>query len=213
MNKKFIASSLFAASLLAAFGLAQADNLKKDAFEERIPIPQEEVPQQIADDCSGVSYGLAGGAPTWFFDKEKSQTGGGIYGDIRPKCLPLNFRVGAEVRHMDFYQSGARDLAEFPGATTELTFVRIPISVEYAHNIGDGVQWFAGLGPDIIKVSNDVNDWTVGLHLSTRVQYNITPNFNVGVEGGYMWAKVDDGPGDDITLDTAFVTPSLGVTF
>jgi hypothetical protein len=96
MNRKIIASSLFAASLLAIFGLAQADNLKKDTFEERIPIPQEEVPQQISDDCSGATFGVSAGVPTWFFDREKSQTGAGLWGDFRPKCTPLNIRLGVE---------------------------------------------------------------------------------------------------------------------
>jgi hypothetical protein len=212
MNSKKIASSLFAASLLAIFGLAQADNLSTDKFEERIPIPQEEVPQQIADDCSGATFGLSAGVPTWFFDREKSQTGAGAWADFRPKCTPLNIRLGVEGRHMDAYQPGARAAAEFPGATPELTFIRIPLSVEYAHDLGEGAHWFAGLGPDIINVANDIGDTSVGFHLSTRFQYDIAQNFNVGVEAGYLWASVS-GPGDDVELDTAFVTPSLGVTF
>jgi hypothetical protein len=214
MNKKILKSSLFAAVLLASFGQALADNLKKDAFEDRIPIPAEEVPQQemLADDCSGVMWGVSAGVPTWFFESEDSQTGAGLYGDIRPKCTPLNIRLGVETRHMDAHQPAAQAAAEFPGKTTELTFVRVPLTVEYAHDISENTHWFAGLGPDLIKVSNDVSEWDVGFHLSTRVQYDITNNFNMGVEGGYMWNDVN-GPVNDINLDTWFVTPSLGVSF
>jgi hypothetical protein len=212
MNRKQLTFSFLAASLLAIFGFAQADNLRKDAFQETIPIPREEVPQQIADDCSGATFGLSAGVPTWFFDKEKSQTGAGVWGDIRPKCTPLNIRIGVEGRHMDAYQPAARAAAEFPGLTPELTFIRIPLSFEYAHDLDDSTHWFAGLGPDIIHVANDVSDTSVGFHLSTRFQYDITKNFNVGLEAGYLWASVD-GPTDDVELDTAFVTPSLGVTF
>jgi len=212
MNRKQLASSFLAASLLAVFGLAQADNLKPENFTERVDIPKEEVPPQIADDCSGASYGLSAGVPTWFFDREKSQTGAGLWGDFRPKCTPLNIRLGVEGRHMDAYQPGARAAAEFPGATPELTFIRIPLSVEYAHDISESTHWFAGLGPDLIHVANDIGDTSVGFHLSSRVRYDITKNFNVGLEAGYLWAKVD-GPGEDVKLNTAFVTPSLGVTF
>lgn len=212
MTKK-LTSSLIAASLLAVFGFAQADNLRKDTFEETIPIPTEEVPQQIADDCSGASYGVSAGVPTWFFDNEHTRAGAGLYTDVRPKCTPLNFRLGVELSHLNSSQSGSTPLNEFPKiGGAELTFVRIPLSVEYAHDIDESTHWYAGLGPDLIHVANAYNDTTVGLHLSSRVRYDITKNINLGLEVGYMWARVD-GPSDKVKLDTAFVTPSLGVTF
>jgi hypothetical protein len=212
MNRKKIYSSLFVASLLSLSGLVYADNLRKDTFEERIPIPAEEVPEQIVDDCSGVNFGLSAGVPTWFFDNEDSHTGAGLYGDIRPKCAPLNVRLGIEGRHVDFYQPGALEAAEWPGKTPELTFIRIPLSIEYVADIGENTHWFAGLGPDLIHVANDVSDTSVGFHLSTRAQYDITKSVNVALEAGYMWGEVS-GPGADIELDTAYLTPQVGVTF
>ena len=162
--------------------------------------------------CEGWGSRFAAGAPIWFFDEESTEIGGGIYYDLYSRCLPLNLRLGAEVNHMGADQPNALASAEKPGSDARLTFIRIPFAVEYMTSVEEDTIFFAGLGPDIIHTANDIEDTSVGMHISTRILHNFTENWGAAIEAGYMWGEVNDGHGD-VTLDNAFIIPTLSYSF
>lgn len=166
----------------------------------------------IDEDCDWGSR-IAIGSPVWFFQEEDTEVGGGIYGDLYPCNYPVNFRIGAEISHIGADQSNALDSAEFPGKPVRLTFIRIPLAVEYVAPLSGKTKFFIGGGPDIIRTANDVSDTSVGLHLSARVLHNFNEHIGLALEAGYMWGEVNDDGGGDIDLDNTFVIPTLSYTF
>ena len=190
-----------------------ADVVPKSDFQERVNIPRQEVPaaKPIAAAC-GMNARLSGGLPIWFFDEEDTVAGGGAYMDIWDCEYPLNFRVGAEIRHMDLDQNAAAGNAEFPGKTVEITYVRIPLAVEYMTPVYDDTTLYLGVGPDIINAANDVSDTSVGMHLGARLHYAFDENWGAAVEAGYMWGEFDGNAGD-IDMDGAYLTPQVSYTF
>ncbi|MCI5065206.1 porin family protein [bacterium] len=163
--------------------------------------------------CDGWANRLSAGAPIWFFQEEGTEVGGGLYLDTYSCCQPYNFRIGAEVNHMDADQPNALTAAERPDKVAELTFVRIPLSVEYVVPVANRTNLFFGLGPDIITTANDISDTGVGMHISARLLHDFTDHFGLAVEAGYMWGEVEAGEGGDVDLDNTFIIPSLSYTF
>ena len=50
------------------------------------------------------------------------------------------------------------------------------------------------------------------MHLSARVHYAFNETWGAALEAGYFWGDVD-GEGEDVSLDNAFVTPTIAYTF
>lgn len=211
-----LTSILGSAVLIAGSGLfstVHADQPPREEFRERIPIqePREPMREPVREE-GNWNHRLSAGVAVWFFDHEDTEAGPAGFYDVWHDDMPLNFRVGIEGRHLYLSQRNAQSIAEAPGKTPDITFLRIPISVEYALPLQERFTMFFGIGPDIIRVANDTSDWDVGMHLSTRLHYDITEHWGVAVEGGYFWADVD-APGPDIELDSAYVTPMIAYTF
>ena len=184
-----------------------------------LPPPAPEAARQehnaaavMEPDCDW-GYRVAGGVPYWMFDKENNQSGAGVYADAFNNGRRINLRAGIEGRHMYLGQDPARSAQEFEGKTTRITYMRIPLSVEYIVPLDeDRTQFFFGGGPDIVHTANDIESTTVGAHLSARLLYNFDPNWGVAIEGGYMWGNAKR-TGKDVNLDGAYVTPTLNYTF
>ena len=210
MTRKFLLAPL-ALSLLNV-GAALADVAPKETFQEKIPVKEPEVQKQAQPEC-GWTARLSAGVPVWFFDKEDAQAAAGLYIDAAPCDLPLKLRVGVEGRHIDIDQDGAENYAEAPGKATKITFIRIPFAAEYVYQIDQGWNWYTGGGPDLIRTANDLSDFTVGLHLSTRLEYEFENQIAVALEGGYMWSEVERHDKGDISLDGAYVLPTIGYRF
>jgi|GEM_PF-4476708 len=155
---------------------------------------------------------LSLGVPVWFFDEEDNQAGAGGYLDFWRTDIPLNFRVGIEGRHMDLHQESAEYAREWFDKTTQISFYRIPFSLEYMHGLTESMTLYFGGGPDIIRTANDISEGTVGMHLSSRLHYAFTQRWGMALEAGYMWGEID-GQDGDIVLDNAFVVPTLTYTF
>ena len=120
---------------------------------------------------------------------------------------------------MDLTESGSEYYAEWIDKDPRITFIRIPFSAEWMIPLGEGAtpqegaMLYLGLGPDLIRTANDLSDFTVGLHLSGRLGYEFENNWLLAVEGGYMWSEVSDRGGPDVSLDGAFVIPTIGYRF
>lgn len=206
--------SILLLGLMALPGVSVADAPASESFEERIPVgePEPVAMDRAASDCGwGTRASL--GVPVWFFEDEDTEVGAGGYLDFYPCDMPLNLRVGIEGVHMNLDQPNAASIAEAPGKSPEISFYRIPFAVEYVMPLMEATDLYLGLGPDLIRVANDTSDWSVGMHLSARLAYDLGNNFGLGLEGGYMWGEVDNNTGDDIKLDNAFVIPTLSYSF
>ena len=212
-SKIFGLSGMVAIAALLSVAGAYADAPPDEQYRERIPVQEQAVAptQASANDC-GWGARLSAGVPVWFFDDESTSAGAGAYLDVFPCETPINLRIGIEGRHIDIDQPGAEQYAEWPGKTTELTYIRIPMAVEYVMPLAENANWYIGGGPDLIRTANDLSDFAVGAHVATRLGYDFENNISVAIEGGYMWAEVDDG-GPDINLDGAYVLPTVGYRF
>ncbi len=175
------------------------------------PIAAPVEPAPMSEECCWNTR-VSAGEGVWFFDEEDNTAFPGVYLDTWCSDYPVNFHVGIEGRHMDLHQSAAIPAAEFPGKTTEITLIKIPLSLEYMQEVAENLTLYLGAGPDIINTANDVSDTSVGFHLSSRLHYSLDEHWGVAVEGGYMWGEVD-GPEDEIKLDHAYVLPTLSYTF
>ncbi|NLF25512.1 MAG: hypothetical protein GX589_07630 [Deltaproteobacteria bacterium] len=131
-------TKLVMASLAAVLvsGIAFADMPAKEEFRETIPVVQPEAPVVVEPAC-GWGFRLNAGVPTWFFRDEDAATSGGVYMDAFPCELPINLRVGAEVRHLGFDQKEALYYAETGKDKAHITYVRIPFSAEYMVEVLD----------------------------------------------------------------------------
>ncbi len=217
MNNMKAFSKIFgaAACLLVVPGLCLAEPIFADAvpaqeFEEKIPV--EEVEPVVQKTC-GTEFRLSAGAPIFFFDEEDDQIAGGAYLDVFHCDYPVNFRVGAEVLHMDLEQDSAAPFAEFPGKTVEASFVRVPLSVEYYREFSQG--WYIATGPglSIINTANDHSETGVGFHLNFRLGYEWSENWGVALNAGYLWAELDGDGAGDVVYDSAFLVPALSYRF
>ena len=199
-----------AASMVMLGTTAFADVAPKEEFKEQIPVA-EPVPVEVAPEC-GWGFRVSGGVPIYFFDEQDTKATGGVYFDAFPCELPINLRIGAEVRHMSLTEDKAQVYAESPGREPDITYVRIPMEVSWYTEIMEQTNLYLGLGPDIVNSANDVGDTTVGLHLGGRLQYQFENNISVALDAGYMWATVDGGKGD-VKLDGAYLIPTVGYRF
>jgi opacity protein-like surface antigen len=202
------------AALMLSAAAAVADMPAKEHFKEQIPVaePQQVSKLETVKESCGWGARLSGGAPVWVFQDQDTEVGGGLYLDVFPCETPINFRIGGEITHMDLTEDSAQAYAEFPGKTPRITYVRIPISVEYMLPVAEETTLYLGGGPDLIRTANDVSDFTVGGHLGGRLMYEFENNLSLSVDGGYMWATVDDGRGD-VNLDGAYIVPTIGYRF
>ncbi len=176
----------------------------------------EQAPVRAAEPMEeGCEWGVrvAGGVPVWFFDDESNLPGAGAYVDVFNNDRRINLRLGVEGRHMYLSQDAAASAAEWSDKTTRITYMRIPLSVEYIVPLQmEGTQLFLGGGPDLVHTANDIESTEVGGHLSARMLYDFYENWGVAVEGGYMWGNAHRS-GKDVNLDGAYITPTLNYTF
>lgn len=162
-------------------------------------------------DCEW-KFRLSPGVTTWFFDEESELLGPFLGLDIWRSDYPINFHVGVEGRHMYLGQEEAVFAQEYDDKTTQITFIRIPIAVEYIQPISQTVTLYVGAGPDIIRTANDISETAVGMHVGSRLHFAFNDSWGASVEAGYMWGEVD-GQGDDVVLDNTYITPALTYTF
>jgi len=197
-------------AVMLVSGVVFADIAPKEEFKEKIPVVEPEVPV-VMETCSwGARF--SAGVPVWFFRDEDTAASGGVYLDVFPCELPINLRVGAEVRHMGISQDNALAYVEQGEKEAKITYVRIPISAEYFVSLMDRTSLYLTIGPDLVRTANDISDFTVGMHLGARLMYEFENNISLSVEGGYMWAEVkDDGP--KVNLDGAYIIPTIGYRF
>ena len=165
----------------------------------------------VEDECCWSST-LGIGVPVYLFDEEDTDAGGGLYANFT-RCN-LNLRVGAEVSHIDLDQPSAQTSAEFAGRRVDLTYVRIPLAVEYVVPLAEDTNVFLGGGPDLIATANDISEFSVGAHLGARVAHDITEKVGVALEAGYMWGEIDsENGGGDVDLNGTYITPSVYYRF
>ena len=185
-------------------------------IETPTPVPPLEEPVSLDVEPSDFGLGIAGGLNVLFLTCEDTAVAPSIMLDYQPsKDLPLNIRAGAELGSIDGEQFFFTPESQFFQDNLDLTVVRIPVSLEYVTPIGEGTKFFIGGGPDLMVVSGDadnsgvdVDDTDVGLHLSARVQQQITDGIALSLEGGYLWAELD-AEGEDLDLDSAFTAVHL----
>jgi len=217
-------------ALLVLPALARADGMPEETPKKRRvtkqveryeppPPPPEPVHEQTripmettTEEPCEWKFRLSPGMTIWFFDKESNLPGPAAALDVWRTDVPLNFHVGVEGRHMYLGQEAADFAREAPDKTTRITFIRIPFALEYMHPLAERVMWYAGLGPDIIHTANDLEDTNVGMHIGTRLHYAFDKHWGAAVEAGYMWGDVD-GEGEDVSLDNAYITPTVSYTF
>lgn len=211
---------IFLASAVLADGIWDAPVKKKQAPQAVAPMAapapaaeqmMEAKPVVMEEDCEW-KYRFSPGVTVWFFDKEDNTVAPNLSFEAWRTDIPLTYRIGWELRHLDLEQSAAQGSAEWPGKTVKTTFVRVPFSLEYRHEMGN-TTLFAGGGPDIINGANDVSDTAVGGHLGLRLHHAFNKNWGFSVEGGYMWGELEGRDKKDIVLDGAYVNPSLAYTF
>lgn len=192
-------------------GDALADRPAKEEFRERAAEqPREQRPVAQSSDW-GVR--LSPGVSVWMLDEEDTETAPALHLDVWRKDLPWNFRVGVEGQHVDLEQEEAAGLADGPGRQPRVTFVRIPFAVEYKHEINRTWAAYFGGGPDINVFANDASTTEVGAHLGARIHYAFNDHWGISVDGGYMWARIDEDDSSKVDLDGAYVTPLLTYTF
>lgn len=215
MNKNNLMRAVLTISavILVSATSAFADRPATEELRETVPLQDRQAVQaQTIPAATGCNVRASAGVPVWFFTDEDNEAAAGAYFDYWCADVPLNYRLGVELRHLDIKQGDAAAFAEGPGQPAEMTYVRIPMAVEYYQAIDEDMTWYIGLGPDIINGANDISDTAVGMHIGTRVHYAFTENWGASLEGGYMWAELEDN-GSDFDLDGWYVTPALAYTF
>jgi hypothetical protein len=177
----------------------------------QLVLPSTVIAQEMGEDCQW-KFRLNPGMTAWFFDEEKQLVGPSLSMDIWRTDYPLNFHIGAEGRHMYLGQEEAQFAEEFDGKTPRITFLRIPMALEYMVTAAEDTTWFVGAGPDIIHTANDIGETAVGMHIGTRLHYAFNETWGASLEAGYMWGEID-GDGDNVVLDNTYVTPAISYTF
>lgn len=212
MNAKILSLKVFSALvtvLLLQLNSAWADRPAKEEFRERMPAEQKEM--RVKETC-GWKTKLSPGVSIWMLDEEDTEVAPALHMDFWNCDTPLNWRVGVEGAHVNLDQDEAASLADGPGREPRVTFMHIPFALEYMHALNDKVTWYIGGGPDLNIYANDASDTQVGGHLGTRIAYNFNEHWGFSVDGGYMWAGIDEKDAD-VDLNGAYVTPLLNYTF
>lgn len=190
---------------------------------EVIPTPSRQViptaapvaaPVVMMDKESPYSFALSGGANILFNDCHDESFAVGAYGDVRKEGLPLNFRLGVEVAHLNATQFAFTPSSDFFGEEPDFAYVRIPLSVEYIVPVSEKTEFLVGGGPDLIHTSGNGADLEVGAHIGARFVRDVGENLTASVGAGYLWAENSAGNGgEDLGLDSAFTGASLGYKF
>lgn len=112
---------------------------------------------------------------------------------------------------------GESDVTAYP-VTANIKAVYPMGNVELYGLAGVGLYWVkvefteAGTG-----LSADDSDTAFGYQLGLGANYNVNPNFFIGLEGKYFWAKPSFGfagePEEDIKVDGIQATVNLGYRF
>lgn len=220
--------------LLVAFGImlmqilnldsAVADQPGKERFPERIPLPEAAESGQPADGTRSATLGsvdwtfsVSPVVTMMFFDDDRNRPLYGGYVEARRSDFPVNLRIGIEGAHFDSENDALVDAFAASGSGAsgpELTFIRVPIALEYYREVMDNLTLFAGPGLDIIHMDNFADDTGVGLHLSGRAAYEVIQDLvDVTLEGGYLFADDLESDGGDVNFDGAFVSAGVAVKF
>ena len=178
------------------------------AVEEPEPEPEPEPLATYEEQESGLIFSLGAGVNVLYFDCEDTRVAPGVYADVRGENAPVNIRLGFEGTNFESEQKRFTAGSPFFNDDPEVNFYRVLGSLEYVAELADDLSLFIGGGPDLIRVNGDVDDTTVGGHLSSRLQKNITESINLAVEGGYLWADIDE-KGEDLELDSFFTGVQL----
>ena len=166
----------------------------------------------MMDKDSDYSLNLSTGVNVLYFDCQDATVAGGVYADVRKADLPVNFRVGVEVSHLNATEHAFTPSSSFAGEEPDFTFVRIPFAVEYVAPVAEDTELFLGGGPDIIHVSGNGADGNVGGHLEARIVKEIGENLNASFSTGYLWSSADVGT-ERLGLNSAYTGAAIGYRF
>lgn len=191
---------------------AFADRPAREEFRERAATDQPREQAISSSERDEWKVKLSPGVSVWMLDEEDTETAPALYLDVWNTSVPLNWRVGVEGQHVDLEQDEAASLADGVGRQPRVTFIRIPFSVEYKHDFDRNFTGYFGGGPDLNVFANDASEVQVGGHLGARIAYNFDEHWGVSLDGGYMWADLDEGDAD-VDLNGAYVSPLLNYTF
>ncbi len=234
MVSKYFAVSLLSGVFLLPTGAVYADGCAPgqpcwdDApkVQKRVPVRRENIPAPapvrkkspievaptpMAKESGPLNLGIAGGVNLLYLNCEDTTVLPSLMVDYQPDAdLPINLRLGVEGGKLDAEQGYYTPSSQFFMDKIDTTLIRVPLSVEYIHPVGEETKVFMGGGPSLLMIDGDadnsgieVDDTDVGLHLGARVQQAISDNIAVSLEGGYMFAEMD-AAGDDFDLNGAF---------
>jgi Outer membrane protein beta-barrel domain len=158
-------------------------------------------PEPVKAD-SKMSVGL--GVNVLFFDCEDPTVAPGIRVNYGIADMPLNLQVGFEGANIDSVQYKFARPHPFGGKNPDITFLRLPVSLEYVIDVAENTGFYLGGGPDLFHIDGEGTDTDVGGHLGARVQHNITDTLGLSVETGYLWAEAKQRS-VKTDLDSAYV--------
>lgn len=220
---KYLLITAYALVFVGSLKPAFADSPGKEVFRERIPVREEETraepiqeERMVQADESEWLFSVSPTVNMVFFKDDRNRPLYGLHFNARKSDIPINYRIGIEGAHFDsenppiertFVNSGS--FASGP----ELTFIRIPIAIEYFHEVNEDLNLYAGPGLDIIRIDNIVEDTGTALHLSGRLGYELTEDWEATVEGGYMFAEDLSTPEGDADFSGPFVAAGLAYNF
>ena len=197
-------------TFLLAPCIATADSAPGERFREKIGIPGEEEMSKSSDWIFDMGPSLN----VMFFSEDRNRPLAGLFFGARQADSPLHFRIGVEGANWDSGQEAIKTANG--GADADTTFIRIPLAIEYAHEICDDMTLYIGPAYNFLIGNGDVLDDTgSGLSLGARVGYALTDKLQATLEGGYLWAGdlETDNNGGDAEFDAPYVSTGLAVTF
>lgn len=183
------------------------------------PIPEEvqeaptPAPVAMKEKDGGLVLGLSAGVNVLTFKCEDTHVAPALYLDAGHDDLPLNMRLGVEgVDLADSEQYKHTPESEWFQEEPNFTLIRLPLSLEYVQAIGEKTQVLVGGGPDLLILSGEANDTTVGFHLGARIRQALTDSLGVSVGGGYLWGEADVRS-EHYDLESAYIGTDLSYRF
>ena len=164
-------------------------------------IIEEVIEEPVVVETSGgdLNLGISGGVNVFYFNCEDTMVAPSLMVDYQPdSSLPINLRLGVEGGSLDAEQYYHTPESQFFQDKLDLSFIRVPLSIEYILKSSEDTKAFIGGGPSLLMIDGDsdvggvdVDDTDVGLHLAVRVQQAVSDNIAVSLEGGYLFSEME----------------------